>query len=124
VEEGSPAAKIGLRAGELDVTIEGESWVLGGDIIGSINGQDVKNSEQYAKVFRQLKAKQSITLKLSRDGEAQTLDVTLEERRLPPSPLQHPKIEVPPSFRSGWSLCHSSVCHAGCQVPHEERHTL
>ena len=101
VEEGSPAAKIGLRAGELDVTIEGESWVLGGDIIGSINGQDVKNGEQYAKVFRQLKAKQSITLKLYRDGEAHTLDVTLEERRLPPSPLQHPKIEVPPIVPQG-----------------------
>jgi type II secretory pathway component PulC len=27
---------------------------LGGDIIVGINGQDVKTSEQYAKVFRQL----------------------------------------------------------------------
>ena len=96
VEEGSPAARIGLRAGELDVTIEGEPWVLGGDIIVGINGQDVKNREQYAKVFRQLKAEQSITLKLYRDGEAGTLDVTLGERPVPPGPSQHPKIEVPP----------------------------
>ena len=81
VEEGSPAAKIGLRAGELDVAIEGEPWVLGGDIIVGINGQDVKNREQYAKVFRQLKAEQSITLKLYRDGEAGTLDVTLGNAR-------------------------------------------
>ena len=50
------------------MTIEGEPWVLGGDIIVGINGQDVKNSEQYAKVFRQLKAKQAVTLKLYRDG--------------------------------------------------------
>jgi len=96
VDEGSPAARIGLRAGELDVTIEGEPWVLGGDIIVGINGQDVKNREQYAKVFRQLKAEQSITLKLYRDGEPDTLDVTLGERPVPPGPSQHPKIEVPP----------------------------
>ena len=56
VDDGSPAETIGLRAGELDVTIEGEPWVLGGDILVAVNGQDVKTSEQYAKVFRQLKA--------------------------------------------------------------------
>ena len=101
VEEGSPAASIGLRAGELDVTIEGEPWVLGGDIIVGINGQDVKNREQYAKVFRQLKAEQPITLKLYRDGEARTLDLTLGERPLPPGPPQRPKIEVPPVIPQG-----------------------
>jgi len=96
VEEGSPARRVGLRAGELDVTIEGEPWVLGGDIIVSINGQDVKTSGQYAKVFKQLKAEQSVTLKVHRDGEAHTLDVTLGERPSPPGPPQRPKIEVPP----------------------------
>ena len=96
VEERSPAAESGLRAGELDVTIEGEPWLLGGDIIVSINGQDVKSSEQYLQVFRQLKAKQPVTLKLYRDGEPHTLDITLGERPLPPGPPQRPKIEVPP----------------------------
>ena len=96
VEEGSPAAESGLRAGELDVTIEGEPWLLGGDIIVSINGQDVKSSEQYLQVFRQLKAKQPVTLKLYRDGTPHTLDITLGERPLPPGPPQRPKIEVPP----------------------------
>jgi C-terminal processing protease CtpA/Prc len=90
-----------LRAGELDVTIEGEPWVLGGDIIVSINGQEVKTGEQYLKVFRQLKAKQAVTLRLYRDGEAQTLDLTLGERPLPPGPPQRPKIEVPPVIPQG-----------------------
>ena len=101
VEDGSPAAETGLRAGELDVTIEGEEWVLGGDIIVSINGQEVKSSEQYLKVFRQLKARQAVTLKLYRDGEPHTLDLTLGERPFPPGPSQRPKIDVPPVIPQG-----------------------
>ena len=101
VEDGSPAQTVGLRAGNLDVTIEGEPWVLGGDILVAVNGEDVKTSEQYAKVFRQLKAKQSIDLTLFRDGTRRTLNVTLGERPTPPSPPQHPKIEVPPVVPQG-----------------------
>lgn len=96
VDEGSPAEAIGVRAGNLDVTIEGESWVLGGDILVAVNGQDVKSSEQYAKVLGQLKAKQSIEVTLSRDGARHTMNVTLGERPTPHGPAQHPKIEVPP----------------------------
>jgi len=101
VEDGSPAQTIGLRAGNLDVTIEGEPWILGGDILVAVNGQDVKTSEQYAKVFPQLKVKQSIELTLFRDGTRHTLTVTLGERPTPPSPPQHPKIEVPPVVPQG-----------------------
>ena len=96
VEDGSPAETIGLRAGDLDVTIEGEPWILGGDILVEVNGQDVKSSEQYAKVLGQLKAKQPIEITLSRDGVRHTMSVTLGERPTPHSPTQHPKIEAPP----------------------------
>ena len=101
VEDGSPAQTIGLRAGNLDVTIEGEPWVLGGDILVAVDGQDVKSSEQYAKVLRPLKAKQSIEITLFRDGTRHNLNVTLGERPTPSSPLQHPKIEVPPVVPQG-----------------------
>lgn len=96
VEEGSPAERIGLHAGELDVVIQGEPWVLGGDIIVSVDGQDVKTSEQYAKVFQQLTAKQPIELRIVRNGDRATVVVTLEERPSPPGPVQHQKIDVPP----------------------------
>jgi S1-C subfamily serine protease len=96
VDEGSPAEAIGVRAGNLDVTIEGESWVLGGDILVAVNGEDVKTSEQYAKVLGHLKANQSIDVTFSRDGVRHTMVVTLGERPTPHGPVQHPKIEVPP----------------------------
>jgi S1-C subfamily serine protease len=101
VEDGSPAQTIGVRAGNLDVTIEGEPWILGGDILVAVDGQDVKSSEQYVKVLRPLKAKQSIELTLFRDGTRRTLTVTLGERPTPSGPSQHPKIEVPPVVPQG-----------------------
>lgn len=96
VEDGSPAEKVGLRAGALDVVIEEEPWVLGGDIIVAINGQDVKTAEQYKKVLQQLQANQTIVLTVFRAGESYSVSVKLEERPTPPSPPQRPKVEVPP----------------------------
>jgi serine protease Do len=101
VEDGSPAEALGLRAGKLDVTIEGEPWVLGGDIFLAVNGQDVKTSEQYGKVFQQLKAQQLVEITVSRDGVRRTMSVTLGERPTPSGSLQHPKFEVPPVVPQG-----------------------
>ncbi|MGH7184360.1 MAG: S1C family serine protease [Nitrospiraceae bacterium] len=96
VENGSPAETSGLRAGNLDVIIEGEPWVLGGDILVAIDGQDVKSSEQYAKVLGPLKAEQSIEITLFRGGMRHIMNVTLGERPTTHGQAQHPKIEVPP----------------------------
>lgn len=96
VEEGSPAEKIGLHAGELDVTIEGEPWVLGGDILVAINNHDVKTAEQYSTVLQSLQAHQTIELRVFKDGIYQNLGVTLGERPTPPLSQQRRKPEVPP----------------------------
>jgi S1-C subfamily serine protease len=96
VDDGSPAEALGLRAGKLDVTIEGESWVLGGDILVAVNGQDVKTSEDYGKMFQQLKANQSVEIVVSRDGVRRAMNVTLGERPTPPGPSERPKFELPP----------------------------
>lgn len=96
VEERSPAETIGLRACNLDVTIEGEPWILGGDILVAVNGQDVKTSEHYTSVLRQLRAKQPVDLTVFREGERHTLSVMPGERPVPSVPPQHPKIKVPP----------------------------
>jgi S1-C subfamily serine protease len=96
VDDGSPAEALGLHAGKLDVIIEGEPWVLGGDIIVAVNGQDVKTSEDYGKMFQQLKAQQLIEITVSREGVRRTMSVTLGERPTPSGSPQHPKFEVPP----------------------------
>lgn len=96
IEEGSPADKSGLRAGNLDVVIEGEPWVLGGDIIIAINGERVRTSEHMAKIFKQLKAEQAVELTVVRDGEESTGTVALGERPSRLSLGPHPNMDGPP----------------------------
>jgi serine protease Do len=87
VDDGSPADKVGLRAGKLNLMVEGEPWVLGGDIIVAINEQSVRTHEQLAKLFQQLNAEQAGELTIVRDGETFTQTVTLGNgHRHPPLP--------------------------------------
>jgi S1-C subfamily serine protease len=95
VEDGSPAERSGLRQGNLDITIEGEPWVLGGDILVAVNGQDVKTAEQYGKMLKMLKAGQTIDLKIYRDESYHTISVKLDERPTPQVPPERPKTTPP-----------------------------
>ncbi len=95
VDEKSPAEAIGLHGGTLNVTIEGESWVLGGDILVAVDGHEVKTIEQYNSVLGPLTVGQSIQLTVVRDGEYLTKTATLGERPTPPISPQHPKFEAP-----------------------------
>ncbi|WP_447973124.1 S1C family serine protease [Nitrospira sp. Kam-Ns4a] len=80
VEPGSPADRIGLHGGDLNVTIEGEPWVLGGDILKAVNGMELRTPEQYRNAFKGLKVGQTVDLSIVRNGARQTVRATLEER--------------------------------------------
>lgn len=80
VAEGSPAQRIGLQAGALDVVVEGEEWVLGGDIITAIDGHAVTTMEQYTSVLRALRAEQVVELEVFRNHVRRKDTVTLGER--------------------------------------------
>jgi S1-C subfamily serine protease len=101
VDEGSPAEKVGLKAGTLNVTLEGGSVVLGGDIIKTVDGVDVMTPEQFAKVFKRLKVGQTIELDTLRNGERRTITMTLQElpRSRTPQGRQRAteKVELRPS---------------------------
>ena len=96
VEDGSPAEQSGLRAGDLDVVIEGEPWVLGGDIILEINGHAVRTPDEYAHAINQLKVGQSAAMKVMRNGEYAMVTVMPKERvKSQPAPAR-PPITAPP----------------------------
>jgi serine protease Do len=104
VEDGSPAETIGLRGGHLEVVIEGEPWVLGGDIIIAINGQRVRTPEQLATLFQHLKAEQTVELTVVREGEESTRAVALGEQPPRLHRGSQPSPDGPPPIAQGMAL--------------------
>ena len=77
VQPGSPAEQAGLQAGEFTVDIDGEAVPVGGDIILGVNGQEVTTPQELQQVISSQQAGDTIELRILRDGEEQTVQVTL-----------------------------------------------
>ena len=84
VEPGSPADHAALRGGHIELVIGGNSLLLGGDIVVSINGVPMTRPDQLAAVMRGLKVGNMLKLKLFRDGEYREVEYKLPERPLLP----------------------------------------
>ena len=84
VEPGSPAEKAGLRGGVLEITIAGQEFLLGGDIITKINGIDVTTPDNLIDVLQQLKVGSTVSLNIFRDGSEIMLSYNIPERPLLP----------------------------------------
>ena len=84
VFDGSPAERAGVRGGNLAVVVQGEEYLLGGDILTAIQGAPVRTHQDYVAKVRTLKPGQRIKVTLMRDGHARELTLTVSERpRLP-----------------------------------------
>jgi serine protease Do len=66
VEEGSPAEKAGVKAG---------------DVVLEYNGQRVEGMEQFGRMVHETPAGREVKLTLSRDGAPETLTATLASRK-------------------------------------------
>ena len=80
VEAGSPAAKAGLRAGNTQATIAGQTMTLGGDVITKIDGTDIKTFDDLASGISDKKPGDTIQLEIFRNGKTMTVNVTLASR--------------------------------------------
>ena len=81
VTPNGPADKAGLRGSNKQVTIEGQTATVGGDVIAEIDSQPVTGmNDLIAYLARNTKVDQKVTLTIIRDGKEQTLDVTLAAR--------------------------------------------
>jgi S1-C subfamily serine protease len=99
IDEGSPAKKAGLLGGTMNVTIEGEPWVLGGDILVAVNGLQVKAPEDFVKLYSALKVGQTVQLSLMRNGSRHQMTVMIEEQPQPPAGSALPKVPEPVQYR-------------------------
>jgi S1-C subfamily serine protease len=88
VDAGSPAEQAGIRDGVLPITIGGENFVLGGDIITEINGQSVNDSTRFAKAVSSLKVGDTVQLTLYRERKRRKVEFRLLERPVLPGDLR------------------------------------
>ena len=80
VKPGTGAAKAGLKGGTTDVTVAGESYRLGGDIIVSANGMPVKDLASLRDITSELEPGDTITLEIYRGEVKRTIEVKLGKR--------------------------------------------
>ena len=70
----------GLRGGNREIIVGGLRLLLGGDIIMDIDGNQIPDMNELARVLDKLKVGQTVALRVSRNGRALELKVLLTER--------------------------------------------
>jgi S1-C subfamily serine protease len=78
------AAKAGIRGGTTSVTVDGETWRAGGDIVVKAEGQPVASIDRLRDLIGEKKPGDSVKLELYRGAKRLTLNVKLG--RQPTSP--------------------------------------
>lgn len=77
VEPGSPAARAGLQGEQFTVNVGGEELPAGGDVIVSVDGQKVTESQNLQNLIFAKKVGDTVKLGVVRGGEQRTVAVTL-----------------------------------------------
>ena len=85
VQPGSAASKAGLRAGKQQVTVSGETYPLGGDLLVGIDGAPLLTLDQLRDVISRKQPGDKVTLEIYRGDNRMSLDVKLGRQ---PSTLQ------------------------------------
>lgn len=85
VINGTPAAAAGLRGGDTNATVGGQRYLIGGDIIVSVNGVKILDREALSAYLEaETTPGQSITLGIIRSGAAVDINLVLTVRPPPP----------------------------------------
>jgi len=75
---GGPADRAGLRSGQQNTTIAGQQYIIGGDIIVSVNGNRIVNYDSLSTYLeRYILPGQTIRLGIIRSGSYQEVEVTV-----------------------------------------------
>lgn len=81
VSAGGPAAAAGLQASNTTVTVNGVQGTVGGDIVTAIDNQTINSmSDIIAYLAIHSQVGQTVTLTIMRNGQTQTVQVTLGSR--------------------------------------------
>ncbi|HEY7649687.1 MAG TPA: trypsin-like peptidase domain-containing protein [Methylomirabilota bacterium] len=87
VYEGSPAERAGIQGGTLSVVIQGEEYLLGGDIVTAIGGHPIRSHDDYFAQVNALRPGQQVRVTIFREGQSRDVTLTVTERPRLPSDL-------------------------------------
>ena len=76
----SPAAKAGLKGGTQQTVVQNQWYMLGGDVIQTIDGEKIESAEELSAAIMEHEPGDEVTLGIVRDGAAMQLKATLAER--------------------------------------------
>jgi S1-C subfamily serine protease len=80
VVPGGPAEKAGLRGSDQKIRFQGQQVEVGGDVITAIDGQKLVKETDLPELIARHDPGDTVKVQIVRDGEQQTVDVTLGER--------------------------------------------
>ena len=80
VRDGGPAAAAGLKAATGSATVDGQSFPTGGDVITEVDGQAITTGAELQNAVDAKKPGDSISITYTRDGQSQTIEITLGTR--------------------------------------------
>jgi S1-C subfamily serine protease len=80
VTAGSPAAKAGLKGGDITAQVGGNPVVLGGDIITKLDGRTVTSASELQAIVGRHKAGDTVKVEFMRGRKAERVEVTLAAR--------------------------------------------
>jgi len=80
VVPGGPAEKAGLKGGDKEVKFQAGQYSTGGDVILEVDGQDVVQPDDLARLVAAKKPGETVTMTVLRDGEKKQVEVTLGKR--------------------------------------------
>jgi len=85
VVSGGPAEKAGLEGGDEEVRFQAGKYQAGGDVILQIDGQDIVEENDLARVIAAHKPGDKVTLTVLHDDQREKVELTLGERPDNPS---------------------------------------
>jgi serine protease Do len=87
VEPGSPADAASVNGGRLEITIGGHDFLIGGDIITSMNGRKLRTPDDMIGALAELKVGGDLSMTLFREGKSVSVKYSLPERPLLPGDI-------------------------------------